>query len=140
MFQTPKRRKLSTKVPGNRNVTPNGRVLKVKSENGADKEPVNGRSPGTERNDSVGHLTSPSETKRGRPRAESLNSLILMGSTSPSSIKCSFCQRVFPRDKSLQAHLRTHTGWYLNSMLRLSGTFQYHDFVNCALVPTFSHQ
>lgn len=53
---------------------------------------------------------SPSETRRGRPRAESLNNLIMQGSTSPSSIKCTYCNRVFPREKSLQAHLRTHTG------------------------------
>jgi hypothetical protein len=39
-----------------------------------------------------------------------LTTLMLQGSTSPSAIKCKFCNRVFPRDKSLSAHLRTHTG------------------------------
>lgn len=50
------------------------------------------------------------ENRRGRPRAEVLNSLIQEGSSSASAIKCHFCFRVFPREKSLQAHLRTHTG------------------------------
>ncbi|XP_077279397.1 uncharacterized protein LOC143906907 [Temnothorax americanus] len=48
--------------------------------------------------------------RRGRPRADALTNLMKQGSTSPSSIKCTFCNRVFPREKSLQAHLRTHTG------------------------------
>lgn len=49
-------------------------------------------------------------SKRGRPKSELLTSLMMQGSTSPSAIKCKFCHRVFPRDKSLSAHLRTHTG------------------------------
>lgn len=48
--------------------------------------------------------------RRGRPKSEILTSLMIQGSTSPSAIKCKFCNRVFPRDKSLAAHLRTHTG------------------------------
>ncbi|KAL6257938.1 hypothetical protein P5V15_011537 [Pogonomyrmex californicus] len=48
--------------------------------------------------------------RRGRPRADALTNLMMQGSTSPSSIKCVYCNRVFPREKSLQAHLRTHTG------------------------------
>lgn len=48
--------------------------------------------------------------RRGRPRADALTNLMKQGSTSPSSIKCMYCSRVFPREKSLQAHLRTHTG------------------------------
>jgi Zinc finger, C2H2 type len=35
---------------------------------------------------------------------------MIEGTISPSGIKCKFCQRVFPREKSLTAHLRTHTG------------------------------
>lgn len=50
------------------------------------------------------------ENRRGRPRSEALTTLMIEGSTSPSAIKCSYCNRVFPREKSLQAHLRTHTG------------------------------
>lgn len=50
------------------------------------------------------------ESRRGRPRADVINSLIIEGAQSPSSIKCHICNRVFPREKSLQAHLRTHTG------------------------------
>ena len=56
----------------------------------------------------TGLLTDPS--KRGRPRAEKISSLILQGSVSHSSIRCKICSRVFPREKSLQAHMRTHTG------------------------------
>lgn len=52
----------------------------------------------------------PRENRRGRPRSEALTTLMIEGSTSPSAIKCSYCNRVFPREKSLQAHLRTHTG------------------------------
>ncbi|XP_027206832.1 uncharacterized protein [Penaeus vannamei] len=50
------------------------------------------------------------DSKRGRPRADAINTLIIEGAQSPSSIKCPICNRVFPREKSLQAHLRTHTG------------------------------
>lgn len=50
------------------------------------------------------------ENRRGRPRSEALTTLMIEGSSSPSSIKCGYCNRVFPREKSLQAHLRTHTG------------------------------
>ncbi|ROT63164.1 hypothetical protein C7M84_018918 [Penaeus vannamei] len=49
------------------------------------------------------------DSKRGRPRADAINTLIIEGAQSPSSIKCPICNRVFPREKSLQAHLRTHT-------------------------------
>ncbi|XP_037526579.1 zinc finger protein 367 [Rhipicephalus sanguineus] len=48
--------------------------------------------------------------RRGRPRLDTITSLIREGSSSPSNIKCKVCNRVFPRDKSLQAHMRTHTG------------------------------
>ena len=48
--------------------------------------------------------------KRGRPRAEVINNLIIEGSSSHSSIRCDICNRVFPREKSLQAHKRIHTG------------------------------
>jgi hypothetical protein len=50
------------------------------------------------------------DKRRGRPRSDVVRTLIIQGSASPSSIKCTFCTRVFPREKSLQAHLRTHTG------------------------------
>lgn len=50
------------------------------------------------------------EHKRGRPKAAVISDLILKGSNTVSNIKCKFCCRVFPREKSLQAHLRTHTG------------------------------
>ncbi|TRZ03131.1 hypothetical protein DNTS_014531 [Danionella cerebrum] len=36
--------------------------------------------------------------------------LINEGETSTSRIRCNICHRVFPREKSLQAHKRTHTG------------------------------
>lgn len=50
-----------------------------------------------------------SNVRRGRPRADSITALILEGSSSTSQIRCQLCSRVFPREKSLQAHLRTHT-------------------------------
>ncbi|XP_046682901.1 protein suppressor of hairy wing-like isoform X2 [Homalodisca vitripennis] len=50
------------------------------------------------------------ENKRGRPKAAVIGNLMIEGSNSVSDIKCKFCCRVFPREKSLQAHLRTHTG------------------------------
>ncbi|CAH1776130.1 unnamed protein product [Owenia fusiformis] len=59
---------------------------------------------------SVGSPTTPVELRRGRPRSETIKSLIVEGSSSPNVIKCQLCNRVFPREKSLQAHLRTHTG------------------------------
>lgn len=47
---------------------------------------------------------------RGRPRADVLNILMEEGQNSYSSIRCDVCNRVFPREKSLQAHKRTHSG------------------------------
>ncbi|XP_070563854.1 zinc finger protein 367-like [Ptychodera flava] len=48
--------------------------------------------------------------RRGRPRADVLANLMQEGASSCSSIRCNICHRVFPREKSLQAHMRTHTG------------------------------
>ncbi|KAM9394542.1 zinc finger protein 367 [Pholidichthys leucotaenia] len=48
--------------------------------------------------------------RRGRPRADTVRELISEGETSSSRIRCNICNRVFPREKSLQAHKRTHTG------------------------------
>ncbi|NWV40701.1 ZN367 protein, partial [Grantiella picta] len=48
--------------------------------------------------------------KRGRPRADTVRYLISEGEHSSSRIRCNICNRVFPREKSLQAHKRTHTG------------------------------
>lgn len=50
------------------------------------------------------------EGRRGRPRADAVTTMMKEGSSSPSAIKCRFCMRVFPREKSLQTHVRTHTG------------------------------
>jgi hypothetical protein len=74
-------------------------------------------------------------SKRGRPKSELLTTLMIQGSTSPSAIKCKFCNRVFPRDKSLSAHLRTHTGNFLsifqrgykNLIINFSRTFKNVD-------------
>ncbi|XP_069083951.1 zinc finger protein 367 [Pleurodeles waltl] len=49
-------------------------------------------------------------TRRGRPRADTVRELINEGENSSSRIRCNICNRVFPREKSLQAHKRTHTG------------------------------
>ncbi|XP_010605953.1 zinc finger protein 367, partial [Fukomys damarensis] len=48
--------------------------------------------------------------RRGRPRADTVQDLINEGEHSSSRIRCNICNRVFPREKSLQAHKRTHTG------------------------------
>ncbi|KAJ7993603.1 hypothetical protein DPEC_G00256340 [Dallia pectoralis] len=48
--------------------------------------------------------------RRGRPRADTVRELINEGESSSSHIRCNICHRVFPREKSLQAHKRTHTG------------------------------
>ena len=50
------------------------------------------------------------DLKRGRPRADAITTLIVEGTRVNSNIRCKICNRVFPRDKSLQAHMRTHTG------------------------------
>lgn len=50
------------------------------------------------------------EGRRGRPRADAVTTMMQQGSSSPSAIKCRYCNRVFPREKSLQTHVRTHTG------------------------------
>lgn len=72
-------------------------------------------SPGPRRAASPNFASSPDTPckdsgKRGRPRAEVIRELINAGTLSPSRIRCRVCSRVFPREKSLQAHLRTHTG------------------------------
>ncbi|XP_061875394.1 zinc finger protein 367 [Colius striatus] len=54
------------------------------------------------------HLTD--GIRRGRPRADTVRDLISEGEHSSSRIRCNICNRVFPREKSLQAHKRTHTG------------------------------
>uniref|UniRef100_A0A8D0GGU1 Zinc finger protein 367 n=1 Tax=Sphenodon punctatus TaxID=8508 RepID=A0A8D0GGU1_SPHPU len=55
-----------------------------------------------------GHLKD--GIRRGRPRADTVRDLISEGEHSSSRIRCNICNRVFPREKSLQAHKRTHTG------------------------------
>ncbi|KAM8793327.1 zinc finger protein 367-like [Eudromia elegans] len=57
---------------------------------------------------SSGHLKD--GIRRGRPRADTVRDLINEGEHSSSRIRCNICNRVFPREKSLQAHKRTHTG------------------------------
>ncbi|XP_063219941.1 zinc finger X-linked protein ZXDB-like [Bacillus rossius redtenbacheri] len=72
-----------------------------------DESPLSSHSSCSDSSPNGGNLQ---EAKRGRPRADYISNLIVEGSTSHSSIKCRYCKRVFPREKSLQAHLRTHTG------------------------------
>lgn len=105
MYQTPKRNKIASNNDGSVEGTPENKILQPISLNGEDKRQFSASPNLNEKN-----VLSPGESRRGRPRAELLSTLILEGSTSPSSIKCTYCGRVFPREKSLQAHLRTHTG------------------------------
>lgn len=83
------------------------------------KSPVHGysygekvySSPSTSSNASCeSRLDTKEIVRRGRPRLDSITELIIEGSSSPSSIKCKTCGRVFPREKSLHVHQRTHTG------------------------------
>ncbi|XP_066844796.1 zinc finger protein 367 [Anser cygnoides] len=57
-----------------------------------------------------GHRHLKDGIRRGRPRADTVRDLISEGELSSSRIRCNVCNRVFPREKSLQAHKRTHTG------------------------------
>ena len=50
------------------------------------------------------------QVKRGRPKLEMIKGLMNTNCGSSSTIRCNLCNRVFPREKSLQAHIRTHTG------------------------------
>ncbi|NXF41396.1 ZN367 protein, partial [Nyctibius bracteatus] len=64
-----------------------------------------------ERGDFSSVITSMQDgIRRGRPRADTVRDLINEGEHSSSRIRCNICNRVFPREKSLQAHKRTHTG------------------------------
>ena len=54
--------------------------------------------------------TSKDTLPRGRPRTAVINDLMVEGLKTESTIRCPICKRVFPREKSLQAHLRIHTG------------------------------
>lgn len=76
------------------------------------ESPERSSSPGVGRSDDCTdpHSINDLGVRRGRPRADDITSLIAEASSSPSVIRCTYCQRVFPREKSLQAHLRTHTG------------------------------
>lgn len=105
MYHTPKRNRLASNNDSGAEGTPENKILQPKSLNVEDKRHFSASPNLNEKN-----VVSPGESRRGRPRAELLSTLILEGSTSPSSIKCTYCGRVFPREKSLQAHLRTHTG------------------------------
>lgn len=53
-----------------------------------------------------------SQARRGRPKLDAIKCLISTASEikNKSAIRCHTCNRVFPREKSLQAHIRTHTG------------------------------
>ncbi|XP_042311332.1 zinc finger protein 367 [Sceloporus undulatus] len=74
---------------------------------GADKE-ARDEEAGSPDSGLGGHLRD--GIRRGRPRADTVRDLISEGEHSSSRIRCNVCNRVFPREKSLQAHRRTHTG------------------------------
>jgi len=48
--------------------------------------------------------------KIGRPKKSEVQILQAEGEVSSSKMKCLICKRVFPRIKSLEAHMRIHTG------------------------------
>lgn len=71
-------------------------------------------------NHHLSNLNHRNKLKRGRPKLETISNLI-NSSHDVSAIKCEICKRTFPREKSLQAHIRIHTG-----------ERPYHcDFPNC---------
>lgn len=75
--------------------------------------------------------------KRGRPPANAIQTLITQGSVADSSIRCRFCSRVFPREKSLQAHMRTHTGLrYVLMYVIVSFHLINKHVLRCIIVPT----
>lgn len=67
-------------------------------------------SPEEDSSDSEYESSQDPNNRRGRPRADAITTLIFKGAASMSHIRCNTCNRVFPREKSLQAHMRTHTG------------------------------
>lgn len=52
----------------------------------------------------------PHRMRIGRPRKSQVVMLQSVGACSSSEMKCLVCNRVFPRVKSLEAHMRIHTG------------------------------
>ena len=52
---------------------------------------------------------TPISGRRGRPPSDTIKDLVDQGVNSNNRIKCPHCRRVFPREKSLNAHIRTHT-------------------------------
>ena len=63
--------------------------------------------------------TPTTKAKRGRPSAERVNILIEEGENILDDyLKCPFCHRIFPRDKSLNAHIKTHTRKFFLIKLR----------------------
>ena len=66
----------------------------------------------TSESDSVYSKSERSESsRRGRPRLDDITTMIMDANGGAStSIRCRYCARTFPREKSLQAHIRTHTG------------------------------
>lgn len=51
-----------------------------------------------------------SKNRIGRPKKSDILSLQREGEQSESYLKCLVCKRIFPRIKSLEAHMRIHTG------------------------------
>ena len=82
--------------------------------------PTGRRTPDGDSSDSDYDSNSDPNLRRGRPRADVITSLIFKGAVSMSQIRCNTCNRVFPREKSLQAHMRTHTGNYFNFNSKVS--------------------
>lgn len=48
--------------------------------------------------------------RRGRPKSSSIPDLMREGELGQGPYKCQYCYRLFPRMKSLHAHIRIHTG------------------------------
>lgn len=71
---------------------------------------------------------SSGSTRRGRPRLDDITSMIAESNAYSHHIRCKYCARTFPREKSLQAHLRTHTGEVSRCLLTTNVLDGHHTY------------
>lgn len=71
----------------------------------------------------------------GRPKKSDVEILQAQGESSTSQMKCLVCKRVFPRLKSLEAHMRIHTGKFAVKTYRLQLTDDYFGLRNLHVHP-----
>lgn len=67
--------------------------------------PDRSSSPLRRSDDCLDSVNSSGGIRRGRPRLDDISILIKESVESPSGIRCTYCSRVFPREKSLQVNI-----------------------------------